>query len=73
MNVFIVNAHHEPESFNGALTRTAGEALEGAGHTVVVSDLFAMGFDPVSESSPGTRRTPATPSLTWARASRGGE
>ena len=49
MNVFIVHAHHEPASFNGALTRTAVEALAGAGHQVVVSDLYAMGFDPVSD------------------------
>jgi NAD(P)H dehydrogenase (quinone) len=49
MNVFIVHAHHEPASFNGALTRAAREALESVGHRVVVSDLYAMGFDPVSD------------------------
>jgi NAD(P)H dehydrogenase (quinone) len=49
MNVFIVHAHHEPASFNGALTRAARETLEDAGHGVVVSDLYAMGFDPVSD------------------------
>ena len=49
MNVFIVHAHPEPESFNGAMTRTAREALTGAGHEVVVSDLYQMGFDPVSD------------------------
>lgn len=49
MNVFVVHAHHEPESFNGALTRVARETLEAAGHEVVVSDLYAMGFDPVSD------------------------
>jgi NAD(P)H dehydrogenase (quinone) len=49
MNVFIVHAHHEPASFNGALTRAARETLEGTGHEVVVSDLYAMGFDPVSD------------------------
>ncbi len=49
MHVFIVHAHHEPRSFNGAMTRTAVEALTSAGHRVVVSDLYAMGFDPVSD------------------------
>ncbi len=49
MRVFIVHAHHEPASFNGALTREATAALVGAGHEVVVSDLYAMGFDPVSD------------------------
>jgi NAD(P)H dehydrogenase (quinone) len=49
MRVFIVHAHHEPTSFNGAMTRAATEALAAAGHEVVVSDLYAMGFDPVSD------------------------
>jgi len=49
MRTFIVHAHHEPSSFNAAMTRTARDALEGAGHAVVVSDLHAMSFDPVSD------------------------
>lgn len=49
MRVFIVHAHHEPRSFNGAMTRVARERLEAAGHEVRVSDLYAMGFDPVSD------------------------
>jgi NAD(P)H dehydrogenase (quinone) len=49
MRVFIVHAHHEPTSFNGALTREATSALMAAGHEVVVSDLHAMAFDPVSD------------------------
>ncbi|MDP6706625.1 MAG: NAD(P)H-dependent oxidoreductase [Alphaproteobacteria bacterium] len=49
MKYFIVHAHHEPKSFNGALTRAAAEALPEHGHEVVVSDLHAMGFDAVSD------------------------
>ena len=49
MNVFIVHAHHEPQSFNGAMTARVTKELEAAGHSVVVSDLHAMGFDPVSD------------------------
>ena len=49
MRVFIVHAHPEPKSFNGAMTRTAREALAAAGHEVIVSDLYAMGFNPVSD------------------------
>ncbi|MDR3464799.1 MAG: NAD(P)H-dependent oxidoreductase [Xanthobacteraceae bacterium] len=49
MRVFIVHAHPEPKSFNGAMTRAAREALTAAGHEVVVSDLYAMGFNPVSD------------------------
>jgi len=49
MRVFIVHAHHEPTSFNAALTHAGVAALEAAGHEVVVSDLYAMGFDAVSD------------------------
>ena len=48
MNVFIVLAHPERRSFNGALFDTAVETLRGAGHEVATSDLYRMGFDPVS-------------------------
>jgi len=47
MKALIVHAHEEPQSFNGAMTKRAVEGLRGAGHDVVVSDLYAMGFDPV--------------------------
>lgn len=49
MRVFIVHAHHEPTSFNSAMTEKATAVLRAAGHEVVVSDLYAMGFDPVSD------------------------
>ena len=49
MNVFLVNAHAEPKSFNGAMFRAAQETLRAAGHSVSVSDLYAMKFDPVSD------------------------
>ena len=48
MRVFIVHAHPEPKSFNGAMTNVAVAALRGTGHEVIVSDLYAMRFDPVS-------------------------
>ncbi len=49
MKVFIVHAHHEPESFNGALTNLAQQVLTSIGHEVIISDLYAMRFDPVSD------------------------
>ncbi|MGZ5872684.1 MAG: NAD(P)H-dependent oxidoreductase [Bradyrhizobium sp.] len=49
LRVYIVHAHHEPKSFNGAMTREATAALQAAGHEVAVSDLYAMGFNPVSD------------------------
>ena len=49
MNVLLVLAHPERRSFNGAMFDTAHAALQAAGHTVVTSDLYRMGFDPVSD------------------------
>jgi NAD(P)H dehydrogenase (quinone) len=49
MNILIVYAHPEPQSFNGALLRTAVATLQAAGHAVQVSDLYASGFEPVSD------------------------
>lgn len=48
MNVFIVHAHPEPTSFNGALRDRAVAVLTECGHDVRVSDLYAMGFNPVA-------------------------
>ncbi|MDI1475147.1 NAD(P)H-dependent oxidoreductase [Polyangium sp. y55x31] len=56
MKVFIVHAHPEPKSFNAAMTRLAVETFEGGGHDVVVSDLYAMGWNPVSGPHNFTRR-----------------
>jgi NAD(P)H dehydrogenase (quinone) len=49
MHVLVVYAHPEPKSFNGALLEAGLDALQAAGHEVRVSDLYAMGFDPVSD------------------------
>ena len=48
-NFLIIHAHHEPASFNGALTDRARTVLQRLGHSVVVSDLYKEGFDPVSD------------------------
>jgi putative NADPH-quinone reductase len=49
MNILLVFAHPEPQSFNGAMLRTAMATLEQAGHQVQVSDLYAQPFEPVSD------------------------
>lgn len=48
MKAFIVFAHPEPRSYGSALLGTAVSTLRAKGHEVVVSDLYAMGFDPVA-------------------------
>ncbi|KAM4685480.1 ribosyldihydronicotinamide dehydrogenase [quinone] isoform 3-T3 [Amazona ochrocephala] len=44
--VLIVYAHQEPKSFNGSLKRVAVEELSKQGCSVMVSDLYAMQFEP---------------------------
>lgn len=59
MNVFIVYAHPEPRSFGAALRDRGTAALRAAGHAVQVSDLYAMGFEPVARADDfATRRFP---------------
>lgn len=48
MKVLIVHAHNEPKSFNTALKDLAVDVLTRQGHDVDVSDLYAMGFNPVA-------------------------
>ena len=44
MNVLIVFAHPRPDSLSAALRDAAKSALEAAGHTVELHDLYAEGF-----------------------------
>ena len=50
MHALIVLAHPEPRSFNAQMKDVAVETLEGQGHEVQVSDLYAMGFDPLEQA-----------------------
>jgi len=49
LNVLLVLAHPERRSFSGAMADAAIETLTALGHAVTVSDLYRMGFDPVSD------------------------
>ena len=51
MNVLIVYAHPEPKSLNGSLKDFAVKRLEAAGHTVQVSDLYAMQWKSVVDEN----------------------
>ncbi|MES2918360.1 MAG: NAD(P)H-dependent oxidoreductase [Pseudomonadota bacterium] len=50
MHVLIVHAHPEPQSFTASMCSTAVTELTQAGHTVEVSDLYAMGWNPVASA-----------------------
>jgi NAD(P)H dehydrogenase (quinone) len=56
MNVLIVFAHPEPQSFGRALLDRSTATLRDCGHDVVVSDLYAMGFNPVATGDDFTER-----------------
>ena len=56
MNALIVYAHPEPKSFGQALLQRSVQTLQDCGHQVVVSDLYAMGFDPVARGEDFTER-----------------
>jgi len=49
MKVLMVHAHHEPQSFCSALNLRAQKELEKNGHEIILSDLHALNFDPVSD------------------------
>ena len=51
MKVLIVHAHPEPQSFTAALRDQAVATLEGQGHEVKVSDLYAMQWNPVASAA----------------------
>ncbi|AZC24416.1 MULTISPECIES: NAD(P)H-dependent oxidoreductase [Pseudomonas] len=56
MNVLIVHAHPEPQSFTAALRDQARSTLEAQGHQVQVSDLYAMDWNPVASAADFARR-----------------
>lgn len=51
MNVLIVHAHPEAQSFTSAMKSAAVADFTAAGHTVVVSDLYAMNWNPVASAA----------------------
>lgn len=48
MKILIVHAHPEPKSFCTAMMEQAVQQFVQEGHTVQVSDLYAMGWNPVA-------------------------
>jgi NAD(P)H dehydrogenase (quinone) len=47
VNISLILAHPNPESFNHAIAGVVCDTLRARGHQVVVHDLHAEGFDPV--------------------------
>lgn len=58
MHVFVVYAHPEPRSLNGALKDLAVRHLTARGHDVQISDLYAMGFKAIADAADFTDHDP---------------
>ncbi len=57
MNVLIVHAHPEPQSFCTAMVHRMQSRFEAQGHTVTVSDLYAKQFNPVASATDFAERS----------------
>lgn len=51
MKVLIVHAHNEPQSFNTAMKDLATKELGMLGHSIQLSDLYAMNWNPVASTA----------------------
>ncbi|OGA80482.1 MAG: NAD(P)H dehydrogenase [Burkholderiales bacterium RIFCSPHIGHO2_01_FULL_63_240] len=59
MKLLIVHAHNEPQSFVTSMKDLTVRHFEQAGWEVQVSDLYAMGFNPVASAADfGARQNP---------------
>lgn len=47
MKLLVILGHPDPRSFNHAIASTVCETLRKSGHTVILHDLYAEGFDPL--------------------------
>lgn len=47
MNVLIIHAHSEPNSLTSSMKNIAIDHFQDKGDNVIVSDLYAMNFDPI--------------------------
>ncbi|WP_164074662.1 NAD(P)H-dependent oxidoreductase [Stenotrophomonas maltophilia] len=61
MNVLLVYAHPEPTSLNGTLKDFTVQRLQAAGHTVQVSDLYAMRWKAPIDGDDHPERDPQRP------------
>ena len=61
MNVLLVYAHPEPTSLNGSLRDFSVQRLQAAGHTVQVSDLYAMNWKTTLDADDAPERDTTKP------------
>ena len=51
MQILIVLAHPDKKSFNHAIANVCSEKLASIGHSIILHDLYAEGFNPLLETS----------------------
>ena len=51
MKVLVVHAHPEAKSFTSAMKSAAVDVLTAAGHSIEVTDLYALNFNPVANAA----------------------
>ena len=61
MNILVIYAHPEPKSLNGSLLDFTIKRFESAGHTVQVSDLYAMKWKSQLDADDFLDREPGAP------------
>lgn len=71
MKVLVVYAHPEPRSLNGTLNRFMVDRLSSAGHSVQVSDLYAMNWKAPLDAADYPQREAAAPFDPIAESERG--
>ncbi len=71
MKVLVVYAHPEPRSLNGTLKRFIVDRLGSAGHSVQVSDLYAMNWKASLDSADYPQRESSAPFDPIAESERG--
>jgi len=59
MNVLIIHAHENADSFCSTLSNLAVRTLTVKGHAVTISDLYQKGFDPVASAKDFTKLSSA--------------
>lgn len=63
MNISVILGHPRPGSFNHAIASTVKEVAEKNGHTVVLHDLCAEGFDPLLPAAELSKGAPLPPDV----------
>lgn len=63
MNILVILAHSDPNSFCTAIAHTAIEQLQQDGHEVIFHDLYAEQFDPLLYHHECPRNAPLPPEI----------